>query len=98
MRRDAKVDGNQTEVVKNLRKLGCTVASIAPMGKGIPDLLVGYAGRSYLLEVKQPGEKLTDDEAKWHSEWRGQVAIVTTWQEAAKVVGAIQYGKAGEAA
>jgi len=92
MRRAAKVDDNQAEIVRSLRKLGASVEpALARCGSGCPDLLVGFAGRTYVLEVKIPGKALTTDERKWHQEWRGQVAIVTTWQEAAAVIGAIQY-------
>lgn len=92
MRRAAKVDDNQAEIVRNLRKLGASVEpALARCGSGCPDLLVGYDGRTFILEVKQPGAQLTQDERKWHEAWRGQVAIVTTWQEAAAVIGAIQY-------
>ena len=51
-----KVDSNQTRVVKALRELGATVQHLHAVGKGCPDLLVGYKGSNYLLEVKD-GEK-----------------------------------------
>lgn len=92
MRRAAKVDENQAEIVRCLRKLGASVEpALARCGSGCPDILVGYQGRTYVLEVKQPGAALTADERKWHTDWRGQVAIVTSWQEAAATIGAIQY-------
>lgn len=81
MRRDAKVDANQTQLIRDLRKLGCSVQPLHMIGRGCPDLLVGYRGRNYLLEVKDgkaapSRQKLTNDEAKWHESWRGRVAIV----------------------
>lgn len=91
MKRSARVDNNQKEIVKALRSIGATVESLASVGCGVPDLLVGYHGTNYLLEVKD-GEKppskqrLTPDETNWHLLWRGRVAIVRTVEEAIEMV------------
>lgn len=88
-----RTDRNQAEIAKALRDAGCSVVSLHAVGKGIPDLLVGRAGRTYLLEVKawrnQRGEPkgLTHKQVAWHADWRGQVAIVTTSQAALEAVG-----------
>lgn len=76
------MDANQAAIVAGLRAAGRTVAVISQVGKGVPDLIAGHLGRSYLLEVKAPGAKLTDDEATWHLAWRGHAAVVRTVQEA----------------
>lgn len=94
MRRAAKVDSNQQSIVAALRAIGATVQSIAPVGKGCPDLLVGFRGTNHLLEVKDGGKSpskqtLTPDEARWHQEWRGAVVVVRSADEALKAVGAI---------
>ena len=47
-----RVDKNQTEIVKVLKQLGCSVVSLADKGHGVPDLLVGYKAQNYLVEVK----------------------------------------------
>ena len=52
MRRAAKIDANHGDIVEALRGIGCSVLSLAPLGKGAPDLLVGYWGRNTILEVK----------------------------------------------
>jgi len=67
----AKVDANQADIVEALRAAGCFVQSLAGVGKGNPDLLVGSEGKWFLLEVKDgskspSGRKLTDDEISWH--------------------------------
>lgn len=51
-RRAARRDPNEPEIVDALRSAGATVVPLS--GPGLPDLLVGLAGRTYLLEVKQP--------------------------------------------
>jgi len=88
----AKVDANQGEIVKALRDIGCTVQSLAPVGGGVPDLLVGYHGVNYLLEVKDgsrpPSERgLTPHQEKFHASWRGQKTVVTSREEALAAVG-----------
>jgi hypothetical protein len=76
MRRAARVDANQQEIVDMLRSAGCTVQSLASLGHGVPDLLVGYRGRTILMEVKD-GRKapsarlLTPDQREWADAWTG---------------------------
>lgn len=91
MRRKARVDGNQAEIVAGLRRIGASVRSVAGVGAGFPDLAVGFRGRNYLLECKDPRQVpskrvLTPAEDDFHAEWTGQVAIVETAEEAIKVV------------
>lgn len=77
MRRAAKVDENQSEIVAALRAVGCKVQSLAQLGQGVPDLLVGTPAprrELVLLEVKDGSrvasqKQLTDAEKQWHSVW-----------------------------
>ena len=71
--------------------IGATVRVIS-QGDGIPDLLVGFQGKTALLEVKD-GRKppsarvLTPAEQKFFDEWRGgTLAIVNSVDEAIAVV------------
>lgn len=87
MRKFAKVDTNQKEIVDALRKAGATVQSLATVGKGCPDIVVGYRGKNMLMEIKRNDvppsqQKLTADELAWHEAWRGMVAIVKSPEEA----------------
>ena len=52
MRMYGKVDANQAEIVKALRQVGMSVLSLAPMGKGCPDLLVADDDSYFLIEVQ----------------------------------------------
>ena len=81
MRRAARIDDNHTEIVDAFRALGCSVLSLAPMGKGVPDLLIGVACRTYLVEVKDGSKvpsarKLTPDEHRFQKSWLGQWTMV----------------------
>ena len=86
-RRAAKIDANQTIITDAFRRLGATVQHIHTVGKGCPDLLVGWRGQNLLVEIKD-GDKapsrrhLTPDEQRWHEEWRGQVVIVESIDDA----------------
>ncbi len=85
--RNAKVDANQKEIVKALRDLGCSVQSLATVGKGVPDLLVGFKNINYLFEVKdgskpKSARRLTDDQVVWHSNWVGSVYVIESIDDA----------------
>ena len=92
VRRRAKVDGNHGEIVDALRRAGASVTSLAAVGKGVPDLLVGHAGRTALVEVKDgslpPSARgLTIDQQIWHAEWRGgTLAVVCDVESALRVL------------
>ena len=91
MRTAAKVDANQPDIVQALRQIGATVQPIHVIGKGCPDLLVGYRGVNSLLEVKDgdkppSARKLTPPELRWHDDWRGEVFIVKNEYEAIEVI------------
>ncbi len=81
-----KVDANQRIIVKALRDMGATVQHLHTIGKGCPDLLVGWRNVNYVLEVKSGKEPLTDDEDCWHTAWRGCVDVVRTPQEAIELL------------
>jgi len=91
----ASVDANQAEIVAALRKAGCVVHLLHAVGKGTPDLLCGYKGKTYLIEVKNPDvprmdQQLTPAEITWHETWRGgDLAIIKTVEEALAFVGAL---------
>ncbi|NBS67728.1 hypothetical protein EBT31_02295 [bacterium] len=80
MRRAARVDDNQEQIVKALRSIGATVR-VVTQGNGLPDLLVGYRGQTVLMEVKDgkkppSARKLTEAEQKFFDEWRGGLLVV----------------------
>lgn len=89
--RAKRVDANQLEIVKALMAIGCTVADTSRSGEGFPDLVVGYRGVNFLLEVKD-GDKspsrraLTPAQVSFHEKWRGSLSIVMTVDEAIQAV------------
>lgn len=87
MRHHPRLDANHKEVADALRKVGCTVQSLASVGRGCPDLLVGFRRRNVLMEVKD-GKKppsrraLTPEEVHWHEWWMGQTVVVESPEQA----------------
>jgi hypothetical protein len=82
MRKYGRTDANQREIVEACIALGASVCSLSNIGNGCPDLVVGYHGINYLLEVKDgckppSARKLTPDEAQFISLWRGKIHVVT---------------------
>ena len=85
MRRAAKVDDNQPDIVDGLRQALRTVLDLSRVHHGCPDLLVGFQGSNYLLEVKRDKKaKLTPDQVEFFASWRGQRVVVTNLDEAIK--------------
>jgi len=85
-------DACEKAIVKALRDAG---ASVTPLdGKGVPDLLVGFRGRTLLLECKDPeqgarnsrsgGAKvanalgLRDSQWEWWTAWNGERPMIAT--------------------
>ena len=86
-----KIDANQPEIVKGLRAIGCSVAVTSSAGDGFPDLVVGYYGRNWLIEVKDGAkppsrQKLTPEQEQFFIGWHGQIDIVTSLDEAISLV------------
>jgi hypothetical protein len=94
MRRAARVDANQEQVVSALRAAGAQVQSLAAIGKGVPDLLVSFRGNLHLLEIKDgkkppSARKLTPDQQTWRQTWGAVVEVVTSPEQALKAIGAM---------
>lgn len=89
----SRVDGNQPAIVKALRAVGCSILYTHTL-KNCFDILVGYRGRTFLIEIKDPvqppsARKLTPGEEKFRAEWRGSpyYVIETEAQAIALVTG-----------
>ena len=91
MRRAGRTDANQKEIVDALRKAGASVHVTSSVGGGFPDLVVGFRGKNYLLEVKPAegppsAQRLTKDEVDFHCDWLGQLSVVHTILDAIDVI------------
>ena len=80
MRRAARVDANQTQVIEALRAAGAYVWVI-----GLPvDLLVGYKNHTMLMEIKDgPKKRLTALQQDFFEKWIGGTLVRVDGPEAA---------------
>lgn len=91
VRRWGKPDANQAEIVEALRGIPeCSVLLLSAVGKGCPDLLVGYRGFNFLFEIKNPAhekvggaamEETRARQQKFRDSWKGQSRRVTGLKE-----------------
>lgn len=84
-------DDNQKEIEQALLQIGASVQSLHVVGSGCPDILCGYRGVNFALEVKDGNKppsarQLTDDERDWHETWKGAVFIVYSALDAVNLV------------
>ena len=92
------VDRNQAAVVKALRAIGAHVTFTYRQGEGVPDLLVGWRGKWWPVEVKDgtaPASRqtLTDAEVRWHAAAAAAglpVVIVTSPAHSVEVFSALR--------
>lgn len=100
MRRKARIDGNQTEVVEALRDIpGVSVWITSALGHGGVDFVVGtdFPGKpkmNYLIELKDENQppskrKLTPDEEAFHKNWKGPIYVCKNLDEILKAIGII---------
>ena len=64
-------------------------------GAGFPDLVVGFRGVTYLIEVKDgekppSARKLNKLQQAWHAKWQGHKAVANDVPEALRIIGAIK--------
>jgi hypothetical protein len=74
LRRAARRDSTEAEIVDTLRACGWSVAFLS--AKDAPDLLLGKHGLNLLAEVKSGTKKLRPGQADWHRDWRGGTPYV----------------------
>ena len=74
-----KADSNHAEIMGWYEELYCSVLDLHKVGGGAPDLLVGCAGRSELVEVKPEAGQLRANQVLFNKLWRGnKVVLVRT--------------------
>ena len=82
----------QRQIIKHLRGMGAWVFNVhgSPYQQvGVPDLLVGYKGRFYAMEVKRPGGVLSPVQAKVIEEIRASGSVagrVESIEEAVELI------------
>ena len=88
IRRAARVDANQSQIVSALRAAGAYFWII-----GLPvDLLVGYKNHTFLVEIKDgPRKRLTTLQQDFFNNWSGSTLCRVDGPEAAlRMIGVIK--------
>ena len=88
MRYAARVDANQEQIVSALRAAGAYVWII-----GLPvDLLVGFRGHTFLVEIKSGSKKrLTGLQADFFENWSGStLSRIDSPEAALRMIGVIK--------
>jgi len=81
-RRAAKIDANQPEIVKTLRSIPGVTVQVS-----MDDILVGYRGKNFWFEIKEPGtvskktgeineSAIKQTQKDLRENWKGQYSIV----------------------
>ena len=88
MRYAKRVDANQDQIVSALRAAG---AYVWPIGLPV-DLLVGFRGHTWLMEVKDgPKKRLTPLQADFFESWAGGTLARIDGPEAAlRMIGVVK--------
>jgi len=96
MKYGAKKDANHHEVVEAMQKAGASVIDMSHVGRGFPDLIVGFQSQTILMEIKNPktayGRKgLNKNQLKWKEQWIGGAYCVVDGPEAAlRMIGVVK--------
>lgn len=87
MRRKARVDLSQAEIVRSLRSIGVYVLLLNSVGNGCPDAACWYRGVWVWLEFKTPGQgRLTVAQIEFLEKFPGLYHVVQSADEAVRVV------------
>ena len=85
MRQRARVDNNQKQITDEIRKQdGFCVEITSQLGRGFPDIIVGYKKKiAVLVEIKDPSKpwKLTPDEIKFKEKTQCPYLVAETSEE-----------------
>lgn len=93
MHRRVSRDINHKPITELLERLFIPYIDLAPLGNGVPDLVVSIHEQLELWEIKNPdnwyGKKgLNSNQAKWAKQWRGKpVRIIRSVDEALIALG-----------
>lgn len=79
--RARRTDANHAAVIHTLEALYCSVVDTSALGGGFPDLVVGLAGTTVLVEVKAENGTLQPNQQRFHDDWRGRKPVIVRTQQ-----------------
>ena len=98
MRKKARVDANQKEIVQQLRKIGISVLHTHQLGRGAQDLVLGYRNSNFMIELKDGNktksqQKLTPDEVQFQEKWNGNYAVCNSIEQILTLIDYVDEGR-----
>jgi hypothetical protein len=96
MRKYGKKDANHNQISDVFTKHGLFVADTSAMGNGFPDMVISLGGITVMVEVKDGAKhpsqrRLTPDEQKFHSTWKGWIVIIESEDDALSLIAEIKH-------
>ncbi len=82
-----KPDANQGDITDALGKVGAIWYDLSLLGGGFPDIIVGFRGCLYLMEIKTKTGKLNKLQRILHKKWKRYFHVVRSVEEALAVIG-----------
>jgi len=65
--------------------------TLADVGGDCPDIMVGYGGKTFLMELKSPGGKVTPGQIDFQAKWRGgPLRVVESIDAALRFIGCMR--------
>ena len=81
-------DANQNEIVAELLKIpALSVIDLREVGNDCPDILIGYHGDNFLIEIKTAKGKVKPGQQRHYDEWPGQTAIARSLDDVLMIIG-----------
>lgn len=73
--RARRKDNNHNDITKTLSKMKISHKDTHMIGNGFPDLIIGFMGVNFLVEIKTNNGTLTDKEEDFFEFWEGDVIL-----------------------
>lgn len=90
MRKHGRLDATQRPLVAYAKAHGASWQSLANMGDGVPDGLLGIHGHTFICEIKTPKGTLTPDQRDWIDLWRGSpVRVLRTTEDVDRLLSTV---------
>ena len=79
MRLRGRTDANQKALRTHAEALGASFVSLANLGEGCSDAMLGWRGETFLVEFKTEKGYLTEQQRQFNRRWQGgKVHVVRT--------------------
>jgi len=90
----AQRDANQSEITKDLEKLGYSVQDLSKVGDDFPDIIVGFPINigsmtirvNILFEIKVTGGVLSEGQTTFFNTWKGAKYLIFSTDDAFKCI------------